>query len=159
MTRAARPAGAAGTPAGPLTIGLAARASGVSAKMIRYYESLGLMPRAARTGSNYRTFGPRELHELRFIRRARELGFATGQIEALLGLWRNKQRSAGKVKALAQAHAAELKAKVRELESIVAVLKHLAGHCHGDERPDCPILEDLALGPREAPRPRRARAR
>lgn len=159
MTRAAPLAGAEGTPAGPLTIGQAARASGVSAKMIRYYESLGLMPRAARTGSNYRTFGPRELHELRFIRRARELGFATDQIEALLGLWRNKHRSAGKVKALAQAHAAELRAKVRELESIVAALKHLAGHCHGDERPDCPILEDLALGPREARLPRRAGAR
>jgi len=159
MTRATHSTAAEGISAGQLTIGQAARASGVSAKMIRYYESLGLMPRAARTGSNYRTFGPRELHELRFIRRARELGFSTGQIEALLGLWRDKRRSAGKVKALAQTHVAELEGKVRELESIVAALKHLAGHCHGDDRPDCPILEDLARGPHAAPPPRRARTR
>ncbi len=140
---------------GTLTIGDAARASGVSAKMIRHYESLGLMPRAARTGSNYRTYGEREVNELRFIRRARELGFSTGHIAALLGLWRNRHRTAANVKALALTHATELEAKVRELEGMVAALKHLAGHCHGDERPDCPILDDLASGPRAAKQPRR----
>jgi len=147
-----------GATAGQLTIGQAARASGVSAKMIRHYEALGLMPRAARTGSNYRTYGARAVHELQFIRRARELGFPTGRIEPLLGLWRNRRRSAASVKALALAHAAELEAKVRELEGMVATLKHLADHCHGDERPGCPILEDLAGGPRapDQPRPRRA---
>ncbi|MCL4798932.1 MAG: Cu(I)-responsive transcriptional regulator [Burkholderiales bacterium] len=144
-----------------MTIGQAARASGVSAKMIRHYESLGLMPRAVRTDSNYRTYGTRELHELRFIRRARELGFSTGQIEALLGLWRNKRRSAASVKALALAHATALEAKLGELERMIETLKHLAGHCHGGERPDCPILTDLASGPRadEQPRPPRARRR
>jgi Cu(I)-responsive transcriptional regulator len=147
MERAARTSGSQGAKAGPLTIGQAARASGVSAKMIRHYEALGLMPRAARTGSNYRTYGEREVHELRFIRRARELGFSTDRVEALLGLWRNKHRSAAKVKALALAHAAELEGKLRGLQAMLAVLKHLAGHCHGGERPDCPILEDLARGP------------
>lgn len=157
MERAARASMDDGPAAGPLTIGQAARASGVSAKMVRHYEALGLMPRAVRSGSNYRTYGERQVHELRFIRRARELGFSTGQIEALLGLWRNRQRSAAKVKALALAHAAELEAKMRELASMVAALKHLAGHCHGGERPDCPILEDLARGPRAAAKPRAPR--
>jgi len=157
MERAAHPSSRRASAAGPLTIGQAARASGVSAKMIRHYEALGLMPRAARTGSNYRTYGERAVHELRFIRRARELGFPTGQIDELLGLWRNRHRAAAKVKALAEAHAADLEAKLREMESMVATLKHLAGHCHGDERPDCPILEDLAIGPRAADPPRKPR--
>jgi Cu(I)-responsive transcriptional regulator len=158
MERAARTSENHSVAAGPLTIGQAARASGVSAKMIRHYESLGLMPRAARTGSNYRTYGERQVHELRFIRRGRELGFSTDQIEALLGLWRNKQRTASKVKALALAHAAQLEEKLRELEAMVAALKHLAGHCHGGERPDCPILDDLASGPRGAGQPRQRRS-
>lgn len=158
MERSAHRDGRRGGPAaGPLTIGQAARASGVSAKMIRHYEALGLMPRAARTGSNYRTYGEREVHELQFIRRARELGFPTAQIEALLGLWRDKRRAAARVKALALAHAGELEAKTRELASMIAALKHLAGHCHGGERPDCPILEDLARGPRAAAKPRARR--
>ena len=159
MEHAVRPSTRYGTAAGPLTIGQAARASGVSTKMIRHYEALGLMPRASRTESNYRTYGAREVHELQFIRRARELGFSTGQIEALLGLWRDHRRPAAKVKALALAHAAELEAKLRELEGMVAALKHLAGHCHGGERPDCPILEDLASGPRATAQPRHPRAR
>lgn len=142
----------------PLTIGRAAQASGVSAKMIRHYESIGLLPRAVRTGSNYRTYGEREVHELRFIRRARELGFSTGQIETLLGLWRNRRRSAARVKSLALAHATELEAKLREIEGMVAALRHLAGQCHGGERPDCPILEDLADGPRASDRPLKRRA-
>jgi len=159
MERAARSDHHGSSAAGPLTIGQAARVSGVSAKMIRHYEALGLMPRAARTGSNYRTYGAREVHELQFIRRARELGFSTGQIETLLGLWRDHRRPAAKVKTLALAHAAELEAKLRELEAMVAALKHLAGHCHGGERPDCPILEDLARGPHTATQSRRTGSR
>jgi Cu(I)-responsive transcriptional regulator len=127
-----------------MNIGTAARASGVSAKMIRYYEEIGLLPQADRTAAGYRVYGPRELHTLRFIRRSRGLGFSMPQIATLLALWQDKGRSSAEVKAIAIDHVAELDAKIAELASIRDTLKQLAGCCHGDDRPDCPILDDLA---------------
>lgn len=127
-----------------MNIGAAARASGVSAKMIRYYEAIGLLPAAGRRANGYRVYSQAEVHELGFIRRARSLGFAVPQIAALLALWRDKGRASGEVKAIAEAHVAELEAKAAELQAMAATLRHLAAHCHGDGRPECPILEDLA---------------
>lgn len=126
------------------TIGQAARDSGVSAKMIRHYEAIGLLPRAQRSNGNYRLYDAAEVHSLRFIHRARSLGFPLETIKQLLALWRNRRRPSAQVKKLAMAHVADLESKIVELQSMVATLKHLSHHCHGDERPDCPILEDLA---------------
>ncbi len=126
------------------TIGEAAKASGVSAKMIRHYESIELLPKAQRTDSGYRLYDETEVHALRFIHRARTLGFPLETIRQLLALWRDRQRSSATVKKLALAHVADLEAKIAEMQSMVKTLKHLAQHCHGDTRPDCPILEDLA---------------
>jgi MerR family copper efflux transcriptional regulator len=126
------------------TIGEAAKASGVSAKMIRHYESIGLLPKAQRTGAGYRLYDETEVHALRFIHRARSLGFSLENIRQLLALWRDRRRSSATVKKLALAHVSELEAKIAEMQSMAQTLKHLAHHCHGDERPDCPILEDLA---------------
>jgi len=128
----------------PLNIGDAAAASGISAKMIRHYESIGLIPAPRRTYTGYRTYTENEVHSLRFIHQARKLGFSIKQIEALLGLWHNQRRSSSKVKALAQEHIAELDAKIAEMQAMKATLEHLARHCHGDERPDCPIIDGLA---------------
>lgn len=127
-----------------ITIGQAARRSGVSAKMIRHYEAIGLLPRAQRSNGNYRLYLESEVHSLRFIHRARSLGFPLETIKQLLALWRNRRRPSAQVKKLALAHVADLESKIAELQSMVATLKHLSHHCHGDERPDCPILEDLA---------------
>lgn len=127
-----------------MNIGQAARASGVSAKMIRHYEETGLIPRARRSAAGYRTYGEADLHILRFVRQARRLGFSTAQIADLLSLWRNQRRSSARVKALAQAHIATLDERIRELEAMKSVLAELAAHCHGDDRPDCPILDALA---------------
>jgi Cu(I)-responsive transcriptional regulator len=127
-----------------MNIGEASAASGVSAKMIRHYEAIGLIPEAARTGSGYRTYGEPEVHKLRFIRQARKLGFSIHQIEELLGLWQDRRRASRKVKALAMAHVAELDAKILEMQAMKRTLEDLAAHCHGDERPDCPILEGIA---------------
>ena len=124
-------------------IGRAAKESGVSVKMIRHYEAIGLLPKAARTAANYRVYGPNEVHTLRFIKRARTLGFSTEDIEELLGLWKNKSRSSAAVKKLAAKHIDELKTRLAELQSMVDSLEHLARHCHGDHRPECPILDDL----------------
>ncbi len=126
------------------TIGEAARASGVSAKMIRHYESIGLLPKAQRTEAGYRFYDATEVHALRFIHRARSLGFPLETIRQLLALWRDRRRSSATVKKLAMAHVSDLETKIAEMQSMVQTLKHLAHHCHGDERPDCPILEDLA---------------
>ena len=128
-------------------IGDAARLSGVTAKMIRHYEAIGLIPPASRTFANYRLYNQADLHRLRFIRRARNLGFSMKQIEQLLGLWSDPARSSAQVKALALAHAAELDERIREMQAMQRTLQSLADHCHGDQRPDCPILDDLAGGP------------
>jgi Cu(I)-responsive transcriptional regulator len=127
-----------------MNIGEAARHSGVSAKMIRHYEGIGLIPKAARTYSGYRTYSGNDVHTLRFIRQARNLGFSIKQIERLLGLWRNQRRPSSKVKALAQEHIAELDARIAELEAMKRTLASLVEHCHGDDRPECPILDGLA---------------
>lgn len=127
-----------------MNIGDAAKASGVSAKMIRHYEDIGLIPKATRTDSGYRRYNGVDLHTLRFIRQARTLGFSIKQIQALLSLWRDQRRPSRKVKALALAHIEELDARIHEMQAMRRTLQELASHCHGDERPDCPILEGLA---------------
>jgi len=127
-----------------MNIGQAAQASGVSAKMIRHYESVGLFPEARRTGAGYRQYSDRDVHTLRFIRHSRDLGFSIEQIRELLGLWQNRRRSSRQVKALAQAHLQELEDKLRELQAMKATLEHLVQGCHGDDRPECPIIETLA---------------
>jgi MerR family transcriptional regulator, copper efflux regulator len=130
--------------AGFYNIGEAAAASGVSAKMIRHYESLGLLREARRTVAGYRIYDAADIHTLRFVRRARDLGFSIREIEQLLGLWRNKRRSSAHVRRIAQQHITELESKIEELQSMRRALEHLVHHCHGDTRPECPILEDLA---------------
>lgn len=127
-----------------MNIGEAASASGVSAKMIRYYETVGLTPEAARTASGYRTYSERDVHMFRFIRRARDLGFSVAEIGELLALWRDKSRRSADVKRLALDHVAALREKIAGLEDMASTLETLAVSCSGDERPDCPILEDLA---------------
>lgn len=126
-----------------MNIGDAARASGVSAKMIRYYEDTGLIPAAARTASGYRVYSDQDVHMLRFIRRARDLGFSVDGIGELLGLWRDRARQSADVKRLALAHVAGLRQKIRELEDMASTLETLAACCHGNDRPDCPILNEL----------------
>ena len=133
-----------------LTIGEAAAASGVSAKMIRHYESIGLIAPPARGGNSYRFYDPRLIHELGFIHRARDLGFSIADIRVLLSLWRDRNRPSAEVKAVALAHLAALDAKVAGLQAMSAQLRHLAACCHGDDRPDCPILDDLAAQGRRA---------
>jgi len=127
-----------------MNIGEAAAASGVTAKMIRHYEDMQLIPPAARTLSGYRTYSERDVHNLRFIRRARDLGFSIRQIVDLLGLWRDQSRSSAKVKALALEHIAELEQKIAQMQAMKAELERLAHCCHGDLRPDCPILDGLS---------------
>lgn len=126
-----------------MTIGEAARESGVSAKMIRYYEESGLIPAAGRTGSGYRTYGPKEVQVLRFVRRARDLGFPMEKVADLLALWRDRDRASADVKRLAQDQISALDQRIREMEAMKASLSHLVHCCAGDDRPDCPILEDL----------------
>ncbi len=137
---------------GTVNIGDAAKASGVSAKMIRHYESIGLIPSAGRTESGYRTYAESDLHRLRFVKRARTLGFSIKEIEALLALWGDRRRSSAKVKALTQKHIDELEGKIAEMQAMKQALQQLAHQCHGDDRPDCPILDDLAAEPNRAPR-------
>ena len=130
-----------------MNIGDASKASGVSSKMIRYYEQIGLIKPAHRTDSSYRIYTENDIHTLRFIRRARDLGFSIEQIRELLGLWRNRSRSSAAVKRIAARHIADLEARIAELRSMMQALQHLLRHCHGDQRPDCPILDDLSHGP------------
>jgi Cu(I)-responsive transcriptional regulator len=127
-----------------MNIGEAATASGVSAKMIRYYESIGLVPKVARTESGYRVYSENDIHTLRFVRRARDLGFSVEQIGELLSLWQNHERASKDVKRVALSHVETLRQKVRELEDMIDTLTNLAERCHGDNRPDCPIIENLA---------------
>jgi len=129
-----------------MNIGQAAEASGVTPKMIRHYESLGLLPAVARTGSGYRQYDERVLHTLRFIRRARDLGFGLDEIAALLALWGNRRRASAEVKAMAARHVADLQARIERMQAMQRTLEHLVQACHGDHRPDCPILDDLAGG-------------
>jgi Cu(I)-responsive transcriptional regulator len=149
-----------------LNIGQAAAASGVSAKMIRHYEEVGMLPAAKRTESGYRQYGDADVQTLRFIRHSRDLGFSLPEITELLSLWQNRRRSSRQVKALAQAHIEELNEKLKELQAVKATLEHLVHCCHGDDRPDCPIIESLEaegamaarknghVGGRHASRPR-----
>jgi Cu(I)-responsive transcriptional regulator len=127
-------------------IGEAAARSGVSAKMVRHYESLGLLPQVHRTESGYRQYGEREVHTLRFIRRARDLGFSMAEIADLLKLWQNRRRSSADVRRIAQRHIADLEQRLAEMEQMRRTLQQLVSCCAGDERPDCPILDELELG-------------
>ncbi|GJE56394.1 MULTISPECIES: Cu(I)-responsive transcriptional regulator [Methylobacterium] len=131
----------------PVTIGEAARFSGVSAKMIRYYEETGLLGPAERTAAGYRLYAQADLHALRFVRRARDLGFSMPEIAELLALWRDRSRASAGVKAVAQGHVADLRRRIAGLEGMARTLEDLAESCCGDDRPDCPILDDLAAGP------------
>ena len=127
-----------------VNIGQAAKLSGVSAKMIRHYEEVGLIPAASRTESGYRQYNETDVHSLNFIRHARDLGFSIAQIGELVGLWQNRRRSSSRVEALALAHVAELERKLASLQAMKDTLQHLATSCHGDDRPECPILDRLA---------------
>jgi Cu(I)-responsive transcriptional regulator len=136
-----------------MNIGEAAAAAGVSPKMIRHYEQIGLVPAATRTGSGYRQYGEREVSILRFIRQSRLLGFSIEHIAELLGLWSDRGRASREVKALAQSHLDALNEKMRELAQMQAALEHLVASCHGDEDPHCAILDGLAAHSPEAPPP------
>jgi MerR family copper efflux transcriptional regulator len=127
-----------------MNIGEAAQRSGVSAKMVRHYESLGLLPQVVRTDAGYRQYGDKEVHTLRFIRRARDLGFGMAEIAELLKLWQNRRRASGDVKRIALNHMADLDRRIAEMEAMKRTLSSLASCCHGDQRPDCPILDELA---------------
>ena len=127
-----------------MNIGEASKASGVTAKMIRYYESVGLLSAKARTTAGYRVYGAEEVHSLRFIRQARRLGFLVEDIRRLLALWHDRSRASAEVKSIALEHVADLDRRIEELTDMRNTLAHLAAHCHGDDRPDCPIIERLA---------------
>ena len=129
-----------------MNIGEAATASGVSAKMIRYYESIDLISNVARTDAGYRVYSESDVHALRFIRRARDLGFSVNQMANLLALWGDRSRASADVKRIALEHVAELERKMREIRDMSRTLRHLAEHCQGDDRPHCPIIEDLSSG-------------
>lgn len=126
-----------------MNIGELSKISGVNAKLIRHYESIKLIPKATRTAAGYRKYSENDVHILRFIKRARSLGFSMKEIHKLIGLWRNRSRNSKDVKALAVKHLRELETKILELQEMADTLRHLAQTCHGDHRPDCPILSDL----------------
>jgi len=128
----------------PVNIGSAAELSGISAKMVRHYESLGLLSHVARTDSGYRQYTEADVHTLRFIKRSRDLGFSMVEIGELVTLWQNRRRTSASVKRIAQKHVEELAARIEAMQSMQRTLRQLLHHCHGDERPDCPILDDLA---------------
>jgi MerR family transcriptional regulator, copper efflux regulator len=131
-------------PAWPVNIGLAAQLSGISPKMLRHYESLGLLGAVVRTESNYRQYSLADVHTLRFIRRARDMGFGLDAITELVSLWHNRRRSSATVKRIAQKHHDELAQRIEALQAMQRSLDELLCHCPGDDRPDCPILDDLA---------------
>lgn len=126
-----------------MNIGEVAKASGVNAKLIRHYESIGIIPKAGRSMAGYRVYKTTDVHILTFVKKARSLGFSMKEIKKLVSLWRNKNRASSEVKNLATAHIKQLEQKISELQSMVDTLKHLSRHCHGDNRPDCPILDSL----------------
>jgi Cu(I)-responsive transcriptional regulator len=127
-----------------MNIGQAAAASGVTAKMILHYEESGLIRAPRRTASNYRSYSDNDVHVLRFVKRARSLGFSMADIKTLLSLWQDKSRSSSAVKRIARTHIDELERKIAELQAMARTLEHLVHHCHGDHRPECPIIEELA---------------
>ena len=129
-----------------MNIGQAARRTGLSAKMIRYYESIGLLKPATRSDSGYRLYQQDDLHSLTFIKRSRDLGFSLEEVAKLLTRWQDRQRASADVKALASEHIADLNRRIEELVSLRDTLSELVAHCQGDDRPDCPILKDLAAG-------------
>lgn len=145
MTRAMTPMEhAAALAQGLVDIGSAARTSGVSVKMVRHYEAIGLLKKVARTDANYRMYSEKDIHVLRFIRRARVLGFPMEDVRGLLSLWQNRARPSASVKRIARGHLESLERRIAEMQSMAATLQHLVHNCHGDQRPECPILEDLA---------------
>ncbi len=127
-----------------MNIGEAAKISGVNPKLIRHYESIGVIPKANRSNAGYRTYSEAEVNILAFVKKSRGLGFSMKEIKKLVSLWRNKTRASAEVKNLALKHIDEVEQKIQELQGMVKTLKHLARCCKGDERPDCPILDDLA---------------
>lgn len=127
-----------------MNIGEAAKASGVNAKLIRHYESIGLIPKAVRSESGYRRYSENDVHVLSFVKRARTLGFSMNEIKKLVGLWRNRSRASAEVKKLTLSHIKNLEQKIHDLQAMRSTLKALANHCHGDDRPSCPILEDFS---------------
>jgi Cu(I)-responsive transcriptional regulator len=133
-----------------MNIGEAARASGMSAKMIRYYESIGVIGPADRSDAGYRVYAPRDVHLLRFIKRARSLGFPVERVNQLVTLWQDHGRASAEVKRIALTQIGELEQRIAELETMKRTLAHLAAHCHGDQRPECPILDDLAAASSKA---------
>lgn len=141
-----------------MNIGEASKATGVSVKMLRYYEEIRLVRPALRTTSGYRVYSEKDISMLRFVRRARDLGFQVKQIAALLDLWQDGSRASADVKSLAQDHVRELMQRRRELDEMIATLQHLAHNCHGDSRPDCPILTGLSTQEATAPKPQRKTA-
>ena len=128
----------------PVAISTAARLSGVSAKMLRHYESLGLLGEVARTDSGYRQYSEVDVRSLQFIKRSRDLGFSMPEIAELVGLWHNRRRASASVKRIAQKHMDDLSQRIASMQAMQRTLSTLTQHCHGDERPDCPILDDLA---------------
>ncbi|NMM81700.1 Cu(I)-responsive transcriptional regulator [Acidovorax sp. SRB_14] len=131
----------------PVPIGVAAQRAGVSARMLRHYETLGLLPAVARTDSGYRQYTEADVYTLRFIRRARDLGFSMDEIATLLGLWQDQGRASSQVKRIAQAHIADLATRIADMQAMQRTLQALVQCCAGDQRPDCPILDDLATAP------------
>lgn len=127
-----------------MNIGEVAKLSEVNSKSIRRYEELGIMPKAGRTMAGYRQYSMNDVHILQFVKRARELGFSMKDIKQLVSLWKNKNRSSSQVKSIAKKHVDELEKKLEEIQSMLSTLNRLVKHCHGDNRPDCPILEDLS---------------
>ncbi len=137
-----------------MNIGQASKASGVTTKMIRYYDEIGLVQPASRTDSNYREYEERQINELRFIKRSRSLGFSMEEITQLLSLWRDRERPSREIKAIADRHLADLDTRIAEMQGMANTLRHLSHCCAGDERPECPILADLTAG-KEPSEPRR----
>ncbi len=129
-----------------MNIGALANETGIAAKTIRYYESVGLLAAPSRSGGNYRIYGERDLATLRFVQRARKLGFSVKEVGDLVALWQDRQRASADVRALATAHLGEIERKLKELEAMRATLDHLIKRCHGNKRPDCPIIDELAVG-------------